>query len=164
MSFRFLTKSSKMTPITCPCEVHGCSRALSTQISTMATPSVSSTDEVQRSAPLNATNASLNMKRRIRSRPVNYNVWTMCEQPGSTKSVTSQLLRTYKSGKDAVADVQKWLDEEDRKHGEGVQLLRFEDDEYRRLLGKYCRKIYTVVMEDGFWKKSNVAWTEAVPQ
>jgi hypothetical protein len=88
----------------------------------------------------------------------------MSEQPGTIKSVASQLLRTYKSGEDAVADVQKWLDEEDRKQGEGVQLLRFEDDEYRRLLGKYCRKIYTVVMEDGFWKKSITAWTEAVPQ
>ena len=104
------------------------------------------------------------MKRRIRSRPVTYNVWTMSEQPGPIKSVTSQLLRTYKSGEDAVADVQKWLDEEGRKQGDGVQLLRFEDDEYRRLLGKYCRKIYTVVMENGFWKKSIMAWTEAVPQ
>jgi len=104
------------------------------------------------------------MKRRIPSRRVNYNVWTMCEQPGPTKSVTSQLLRTYKSGEDAVADAQKWLDEEDGAQGERVQLLRFEDDEYRRLLGKYCRKIYTVVMEDGFWKKSIMAWTEAVPQ
>jgi hypothetical protein len=74
------------------------------------------------------------------------------------------LLRTYKSGEDAVADVQKWLDEEDRKQEQGVQLLRFEDDEYRRLLGNYCRKIYTVVMEDGLWKKSIMAWTEAVPQ
>jgi len=104
------------------------------------------------------------MKRRIPSRPEKYNIWTMSEQPGSTKSVTSQLLRTYKSGEEAVKDAQKWLDEEDGKQEDGVQLIRFEDDEYRRLLGKYCRKIYTVVMEDGLWKRSNVVWTQAVPQ
>jgi len=104
------------------------------------------------------------MKRQTPSRPGNYKVWTLREQPGPTRSVTSQLLRTYESGEDAVAAAQKWLDEEDGKQGEGMQLLRFEDEEYRNLMGKYWRKIYTVVMEDGFWKRSNVAWTEAVRQ
>jgi len=71
-------------------------------------------------------------------------------------------LRTYESGEEAVGAAQKWLDEEDGKQGEGVQLLHFEDDEHRNLMGKYCRKISTVVAEHGLWKRSNISWIEEV--
>ena len=103
------------------------------------------------------------MKRRLPSRPTSYYVWTRSEQPGPPKVGTSQLLGKYESGEDAVNDAEKWLDEEDAKQGQGVELLRFEDFEYRKLLGKHSRKLYTVVMENDLWKKSNVVWTEAVP-
>ena len=161
MCGRLLTKSTKMGASRYSCEINDCSRLLSIKALSTATLSAASRDEINSTPP---SVASGDMKRLIPSHTVKYNVWTMSRQPGSIKSAASQLLRTYKSGEDAVVDAQKWLDEEDGKEEDGVQLVRFEDDEYRRLLGKYCRKLYTVVMEDGLWKKSNVVWTQAVPQ
>lgn len=161
MCGRLFTKSPKMGVSRYSCEINDCPRLLSIKATSTATLSATSRDEVNY-LPLSVARAD--MKRLTLSHPVMYNVWAMSRQPGSITSAASQLLRTYKSGEEAVVDAQKWLDEEDGKEEDGVQLVRFEDDEYRRLLGKYCRKLYTVVMEDGLWKKSNVVWTQAVPQ
>jgi len=162
MSRRLLTKSPQMAFFT-SCKANGCSTPLVTKATLMTTSSATSTDEVN-STPFRVARPRENMNRRTHSRPVKYNVWTMSEQAGPVRPCTSHLLHTYNSGEEAVIDAQKWLDQEDGKQEDGVQLLRFEDDEYRRLLGKYCRKMYTVVMENGLWKGSNVVWTQAVPQ
>lgn len=86
----------------------------------------------------------------------------MYEEPGQTRPFISRFMCSHNDGKEAVAAAQKWLDYEDSKQGNGVQLFRFEDNEYRKLSMEHCRKMYTVVAEEGKWKKSYVVWTEAV--